>query len=182
MATLFLKFQASCLSSMVLLSSWMRSVALGDRRGSADGLPCSWLYIKVSWWARVNVPITSSSPLSAPLDEEEEFELVSMEMEGSGFGSALDSDWLLHGDEPGKEEEVGAGKGSSAGTSMGQGGDALMRGADGVWLPWSWLCSWLLFIMLFMALCISRSILCFSRLGIRPNRTARGQKSHHLII
>lgn len=41
-----------------------------------------------------------------------------------------------------------------------------------LWLLYSWLCSWLLFIMLFMALCISSSMRCFSRFGIRPKRTA----------
>lgn len=38
---------------------------------------------------------------------------------------------------------------------------------------WKSLCSWL-FTMLFMALCISANILCFSRFGIRPKRTAAG--------
>lgn len=36
---------------------------------------------------------------------------------------------------------------------------------------WNSLCSWL-FTMLFMALCISASMRCFSRLGMRPKRTA----------
>lgn len=36
---------------------------------------------------------------------------------------------------------------------------------------WKSLCSWSL-TMLFMALCISANILCFSRFGIRPKRTA----------
>lgn len=36
---------------------------------------------------------------------------------------------------------------------------------------WKSFCSWL-FTMLFMVLCISANILCFSRFGIRPNRTA----------
>lgn len=36
---------------------------------------------------------------------------------------------------------------------------------------WKSLCSWS-FTMLFMALCISANILCFSRFGIRPKRTA----------
>lgn len=40
---------------------------------------------------------------------------------------------------------------------------------------WKSLCSWL-FTMLFMALCISANIRCFSRFGIRPKRTAvRGE-------
>lgn len=179
-ATLFLwLFHVSCRSSMVLLSLWARSVALADRCCSAedDGLPCSWLYMKVSWWARVTLPMTSSSPLSVPLDEEDEFGLVSIGTEGSRSASVLDSDWLLHGEEPGEEEEVDVGEGSSTGTSTGQGGDGLPRGAEGVWVPWSWLWSWLLFIMLFIALCISRSIRCFSRLGMRPKRTAGEQKS-----
>lgn len=38
---------------------------------------------------------------------------------------------------------------------------------------WKSLCSWLL-TMLFMALCISANILCFSRFGMRPKRTAAG--------
>lgn len=37
--------------------------------------------------------------------------------------------------------------------------------------PESWRV-WVPLIMLFMAFCISRSIRCFSRLGMRPNRTA----------
>lgn len=36
---------------------------------------------------------------------------------------------------------------------------------------WNSLCNWLL-TMLFMALCISASIRCFSRFGMRPKRTA----------
>lgn len=40
---------------------------------------------------------------------------------------------------------------------------------------WKSLCSWL-FTMLFMALCISANILCFSRFGIRPKRTAVERK------
>ena len=36
---------------------------------------------------------------------------------------------------------------------------------------WKSLCSWLL-TMLFIALCISASMRCFSRLGMRPKRTA----------
>ncbi len=38
-------------------------------------------------------------------------------------------------------------------------------------VSWKSFCSWLL-TMLFMALCISANILCFSRFGIRPKRTA----------
>lgn len=46
-------------------------------------------------------------------------------------------------------------------------------GSGGLWCPWSMLCNWLLLlIMLFMAFCISSSILCFSLFGIRPNLTA----------
>lgn len=49
-----------------------------------------------------------------------------------------------------------------------------------LWLLYSWLCSWLLFIMLFMALCISSSMRCFSRLGIRPKRTAEEREENLL--
>lgn len=47
--------------------------------------------MKVSWWARVTEPITSSSPLSDALGEAE-LGLVSMATVGSG--SELESDWL----------------------------------------------------------------------------------------
>lgn len=57
-----------------------------------DGrLLCSWLYIKVSWWALVTEPITSSSLLSDALGEAE-LGLVSIDAAGSG--SKLESDWL----------------------------------------------------------------------------------------
>lgn len=115
----------------------------------------SWLYMKVSWWARVTEPITSSSPLSDVLGEAE-LGLVSMETLGSG--SKLESDWL----ECGEDDGAGPGPVSSEVGSMGP-GCALAR---------LWFCSSLLFIMLFIALCISRSIRCFSRFGMRPKRTA----------
>lgn len=50
-------------------------------------------------------------------------------------------------------------------------------GSGGLWSSCNMLCSCpLLFIMLFMAFCISSSILCFSLLGMRPNRTAENRK------
>lgn len=76
-----------------------------------------------------------------------------------GSGSELESDWL-------DGELDGAGLVSSEVGSVALAGSGLLIGS--VWL----LCSWLLFIMLFMALCISSSMRCFSRLGIRPKRTA----------
>lgn len=55
------------------------------------GLLCSWLYMKVSWWALVTEPITSSSLLSDALGEAE-LGLVSIAAAGSG--SEPESDWL----------------------------------------------------------------------------------------
>lgn len=134
--------------------------------GASTGrLLCSWLYMKVSWWARVTEPITSSSPLSDALGDAE-LGLVSMATAGSG--SELESDWLERGEEDGEEEEEG-GVGPVVSPEVGsveQAGSGLAMGSS--WL----LCSWLLFIMLFMALCISSSMRCFSRLGMRPKRTA----------
>lgn len=63
-----------------------------------------------------------------------------------------------------EEEEEGEGLASLGRDSM---------GSVGLWWPCSMLCSWLLLlIMLFMAFCISSSILCFSLFGMRPNLTA----------
>lgn len=112
----------------------------------------------------MTVPMTSSSPLSVEL-EESELGLVSMATSGSG--SVLDSDWLLCGEEAGEKDE-GAGVGSSELGLGAQGGFWWLRASG--WLPWS--CP--VFIMLFMALCISSSMRCFSLLGIRPKRTAVG--------
>lgn len=121
--------------------------------------------MNVSWWALVTEPITSSSPLSDALDEAE---VVSMATVGSG--SELESDWL-------DGEQEGAGPVSSEVGSVAMVGSGLPIGS--VWL----LCSWLLFIMLFMALCISSSMRCFSRLGMRPKRTAeQGGDNHFRMI
>lgn len=149
----------SCRSSVlwfvvVLVQPLFRGAVGGG--ASAVRLLCSWLYMKVSWWALVTEPITSSSPLSDALGEAE-LGLVSMATVGSG--SELESDWL-------DGEQEGAGLASSEVGSVALAGSCLPIGS--VW-P---LCSWLLFIMLFMALCISSSMRCFSRLGIRPKRTA----------
>lgn len=106
--------------------------------------------------------ITSSSPLSDALGEAE-VEQVSIATVGSW--SELESDWLEHGEEDGEQE--GAEPSSSDIGSVTVAGSDLAIGST--WL----LCSWLLFIMLFMALCISSSMRCFSRFGIRPKRTAK---------
>ncbi|TNN47912.1 hypothetical protein EYF80_041913 [Liparis tanakae] len=138
----------------------------GGGGASAARLLCSWLYMKVSWWARVTEPITSSSPLSEAVGEAE---LVSMATAGSGLGPA--SDWPERGAAAGGAVEgARAGPTSSEVGSVGVASRGLPMGS--VWLLCSWLCSWLLFIMLFMALCISSSMRCFSRFGIRPKRTA----------
>ncbi len=81
----------------------------------------------------------------------------------SSSGSGLDSDRWLRG-----ECEEGPGPLSSEAASL----------ADG-WLLSGWLL-WLLFIMLFMAFCISSSMRCFSRLGIRPKRTAEEHRHGQL--
>lgn len=123
--------------------------------------------MNVSWWALVTEPITSSSPLSEALGEAE-LELVSMATVGSG--SELESDWL-------DGEQEGVGPESSEVGFVAMVGSGLPIGS--VWL----LCSWLLFIMLFIALCISSSMRCFSRLGMRPKRTAeRGGDNHFRTI
>uniref|UniRef100_A0A3B4UAR9 Thyroid hormone receptor beta n=1 Tax=Seriola dumerili TaxID=41447 RepID=A0A3B4UAR9_SERDU len=88
--------------------------------------------------------------------------------QGTDQRSELESDWLEHGEEDGEQE--GAEPASSEVGSAVLAGSGLVIGS--VWLLCSWLCSWLLFIMLFIALCISSSMRCFSRLGIRPKRTA----------
>lgn len=129
---------------------------------SAARLLCSWLYMKVSWWALVTEPITSSSPLSDALGEAE-LELVSIATVGSRSE---------RGEEDGEQE--GAELGSSDIGSVALAGSDLAKAS--VWL----LCSWLLFIMLFMALCISSSMRCFSRFGIRPKRTAEQQRESAL--
>lgn len=160
-------FQASCRSSVRRLEVFFAEPLFGGPVGggvSAVRLLCSWLYMKVSWWALVTEPITSSSPLSEELGDAE---LVLVSMATVGSGSGLDSDWLEHGE--GAAELEGAGPVSSEVGSVALAGRGLLIGS--VWLLCSWLCNWLLFIMLFMALCISSSMRCFSRFGIRPKRT-----------
>lgn len=125
--------------------------------------------MKVSWWALVTEPITSSSPLSEALGEDE-LGLVSMATVGSG--SELESDWLERGEDDGEEE--GVGPVSPEVGWVAQAGSGLAMGSS--WL----LCNWLLFIMLFMALCISSSMRCFSRLGMRPKRTAEQRGDKHV--
>lgn len=160
-------FQASCRSSVLLLLVLAEPLFRGPVEWGALAvrLLCSWLYMKVSWWALVTEPITSSSPLSDVLGEAE-LRLVSMATVGSG--SELESDWL-------DGEQEGAGPASSEVGSVTLAGSGSSIGS--VWL----LCSWLLFIMLFMALCISSSMRCFSRLGIRPKRTAEQCIDNHFM-
>lgn len=155
-------FQASCLSLVLLLLVLAEPLFSGPVGCGASGvrLLCSWLYMKVSWWALVTEPITSSSPLSDALGEAE-LGLVSMATVGSG--SELESDWL-------DGEQEGAGPASSEVGSVALAGSGSSIGS--AWL----LCNWLLFIMLFMALCISSSMRCFSRFGIRPKRTAEERR------
>lgn len=43
-------------------------------------------------------------------------------------------------------------------------------------------CSWAPVITLFIAFCISRSMRCFSRFGMRPNRTAAGDNCASLNL
>lgn len=107
---------------------------------------------------------------------EEEGERLGQGEEGRGSGG-------------GEEEEVGAGgegEEGPVGSAEGCGWGAMVIPGQGEeeeededeeqeerLASWKSLCSWL-FTMLFMALCISANILCFSRFGIRPKRTAAG--------
>lgn len=107
----------------------------------------------------------SSSPLSDE-QEEAELELVSMETTDSESWGHCGEEGLEHDWEWEESDEEGEGLASL-------GSDSMVSG--GLWWPCSMLCSWLLLlIMLFMAFCISSSILCFSLFGMRPNLTAEG--------
>lgn len=142
--------------------------------GEGEAWPClcdlCWLNVKASWCCLLTVTTASSSPLS-DAQEEAELELVSME--------TTDSESWLHCGEEGLEHdgELEAEEEEEEDMELASLFMASM-GSEGLWWPCSMLCSWLLLlIMLFMAFCISSSILCFSRFGMRPNLTAeRGNR------
>lgn len=129
---------------------------------------------KASWCCLPPFGMTtaSSSPLSDP-QEDAELELVSMETTDSeswghcgeeGLDPESEAEEEDDDDDDEEEEEEEEEPASLLVASMGSGG---------LWLPCSMPCSWLLLlIMLFMAFCISSSILCFSLFGMRPNLTA----------
>lgn len=135
-----------------------------------EAWPClgdlCWLNVKASWCCLLIVTTASSSPLSDP-QEEAELEVVSMETTDSESWGHCGEEGLEHDGESEAEEEEEE-VASLVMASM---------GSDELWWPCSMLCSWLLLlIMLFMAFCISSSILCFSRFGMRPNLTAESKK------
>lgn len=119
----------------------------------------------------------SSSPLS---DAQDDAELKEVSM---GTFNSESADMLCGDDgaeevddaeEEGEEDKEVEGEGLEVVLGMGMGS----VGQGTVCVPCSMWCSWLLFIMLFMAFCISKSMRCFSRLGMRPNRTAEEDRVH----
>lgn len=130
---------------------------------------CCWPNAKASWCRLLIMTTASSSPLS-DAQEEGELVLVSMETTDSeSWGHCGEEGFEHDGESEAEEEEEEAEELASLVMAS--------MGSDGLWWPCSMLCSWLLLlIMLFMAFCISRSIRCFSRFGMRPNRTAASEK------
>lgn len=64
--------------------------------------------MKVSWWARVTEPITSSDPQSEALDGDTELGLGLLFLATAGSRSELvSSDWLDPGEAAGEVEEEG---------------------------------------------------------------------------
>lgn len=134
-----------------------------------EALPCDddlcWGNVKASWCCPFIVTAPSSSLLSDP-QEDAELELVSMETTDSESWGYRGEDGLEHDGESEVEEEAEEEEddeeelASLLIASMGSGG------------LWSSCSMSFLLIMLFMAFCISSSILCFSLLGMRPNLTA----------
>ena len=118
----------------------------------------------------------SSSPLSEP-QEEAELELVSMETNDSesrgqrgdeGLEQDEEEEEQDDNDDDADDDEEGEALAWRATASKLS--DVLCWPSSTPPLPPP--------IMLFMAFCISSSILCFSRFGIRPNRTAAGRSGN----
>lgn len=137
-------------------------------RGEARSHPgdLRWLHANAPRFCLLAVAAASSSPLSDAQDEPE-LKLVSMETTDSESWGNRGEEGLEHAGESEAEEEEEAGEEALLGSA----------GSGGLWWPCSMLCSGLLLLnMLFMAFCISSSILCFSLFGMRPNRTAERKK------
>ena len=110
----------------------------------------------------------SSSPLSEP-QEEAELELVSMETTDSASWGQRVEKGLGQEEEDEEQDEVDDNEDGEllAWRAMASKGSLVLCWPGSTQPPP---------IMLFMAFCISRSILCFSLFGIRPKRTAAGKE------
>lgn len=150
--------------------SHLVSRVTGPDKGEAWDL--CWLKAKASRCCLLIVTTASSSPLS-DAQEDAELELVSIETTDSESWGHCGEEGLEHvGDSEVEEEEEEEEEAEELASLV----MASMESAGLGW-PCSMLCSWLLLlIMLFIAFCISSSILCFSLFGMRPNRTARIKK------
>lgn len=158
---------AASLSSALLFQQFQLCCAVSTRTSALFSVADCDVVISVCL-----TTATSSSPLSEPQDEDE-LELVSMETTDSASCRGHCGDEGLEQDGDSEEEDNDDDEEEEDEDDDDDGEGLVSLGSDELGWPWSILCNWLLLlIMLFMAFCISRSIRCFSRLGMRPNRTA----------